>query len=71
VEGVCRVSGLEYALDETFRGGVYEIVIRDVTVGIEKRMPEQRIELNIIDPEELAAQQAALAAQAKGPPKKK
>ena len=65
------MTALEYALDETFRGGVYEIVIRDVTVGIEKRMPEQRIELNIIDPEELAAQQAALAAQAKGPPKKK
>ena len=68
---MCRVTALEYALDETFRGGAYEIVIRDVTVGIEKRMPEQRIELNIIDPEELAAQQAALAAQAKGPPKKK
>lgn len=65
------MSALEYALDEHFRGGVYEIVIRDVTIGIEKRMPEQRIELNIIDPEELAAQQAALAAQAKGPPKKK
>ena len=51
------MSGLDYVLDETFRGGNYEIVIRDVTIGIlpEKRMPEQRIELVIIDPEELAA----------------
>ena len=49
------------------------MIIRDVTVGIlpEKRMNEVRIELTIIDPEELAAQQAALAAQAKGPAKKK
>ena len=73
VEGVCRVSSIEYALDETFRGGSYEIVIRDVTVGIppHKQLSETKIELLIIDPEELAAQQAALAAQAKGPPKKK
>ena len=73
MEGICRVTGLNYVLDESFRGGVYEIIIRDVTVGImpEKRMPENKIELTIIDPEELAAQQAAAAEKAKGPAKKK
>lgn len=73
VEGICKVSDLHYKLDDHFKSGSYEIVVRDITVGIanDKKMPEQRIELTIMDPEELAAQQAALAAQAKGPPKKK
>ena len=69
-----KVSGLTYAVDEHFKGGTYELLIHDVTEGIplEKRMPTQKIELVIIDPEELAAQQAAAAAaQAKGGPAKK
>ena len=48
-------------MNETFRGGNYEIIIRDVTKGITNRMPEIRIELVIIDPEEIAAREAALA----------
>lgn len=73
MEGVCRVTGVNFALDEQFKSGTYEILIKDVTVGIlpEKRLNEIKIDLTIIDPEEVAAQQAAIAAQAKNPPKKK
>ena len=48
-------------LDEHFKSGTYEIIVRDVTLGLpsHKLMPEQKIELVIIDPEELAAAQAA------------
>lgn len=55
-------------MDDHFKGGTYELLIRDVTRGIaeDKKMPEQKIELVIIDPEELAAQQAAAAAAAAG-----
>lgn len=51
------MQGLNYALDEHFKSGTYEIIIRDVTVGIptEKKMHDVKIELVIIDPEELAA----------------
>ena len=51
------MHGLTYQVDDHFKGGSYEIVIRDVTKGIaeDKRMPEQKIELVVIDPEELAA----------------
>ena len=44
-------------VDDQFKGGSYEIQIHDVTEGIpqENRMPSQKIELVIIDPEELAA----------------
>ena len=69
-----KVHGITYQVDEQFKGGTYEIIVRDITKGIapEKRMQEQRIELVVIDPEELAAQQAAAAAAAgaKGAKKK-
>jgi hypothetical protein len=58
-------------LNENFRSGTYEIIIKDVTRGITNKMPDTKIELTIIDPEEIAAQQAAAAAQAKGGAKKK
>ena len=52
--------------------GNYEIIIRDVTKGITNKMGDIKIELVIIDPEEIAAQQAAqAAAQAKPGAKKK
>ena len=70
-----KVHGITYQVDENFKGGNYELIISDVTQGIapEKRMLEQKIELVVIDPEELAAQQAAAAAAAgaKGGAKKK
>ena len=52
-----KVHGITYQVDEQFKGGTYEIIVRDITQGIapEKRMQEQRIELVVIDPEELAA----------------
>jgi hypothetical protein len=55
--GILKLSGLTYQVDDHFKGGNYEIVINDVTAGIplDKRMPSLRIELVIIDPEELAA----------------
>jgi hypothetical protein len=40
VEGVCKVLGINYTLNEKFRGGVYEIVIRDITFGVTSQMPE-------------------------------
>jgi hypothetical protein len=53
-----KVTGLTYVVDDHFKGGSYELHIHDVTDGIaeDKRMPTQKIELVIIDPEELAAQ---------------
>jgi hypothetical protein len=54
-----------------FRMGTYEIIIRDVTKGLQNKMPDIKIELVIIDPEEIAAQQAALAAVSKPQGKKK
>ena len=51
------MQGITYQVDDHFKGGTYELIIRDVTQGIapEKRMLEQKIELVVIDPEELAA----------------
>ena len=67
---MCSIRELSYVVTETFKGGNYEIIIRDVTRGITNKMPEMKLELVIIDPEEIAAAQAAAAA-AKNPPKKK
>eukprot|EP00347_Sterkiella_histriomuscorum_P017342 403349752 len=69
-EGILSVKDLSYTLNESFRGGTYEITIRDVTRGITNKMPDVKVELLIIDPEEILAQQQA-AALAKNPPKKK
>jgi len=54
---VLKVAGLSYVVDDQFKGGTYEMLIRDVTQGItaDKKMQDIRIELVIIDPEELAA----------------
>jgi hypothetical protein len=38
-----------------FRGGQYEIRIRDVTKGITNKMNDLKIELTVIDTEEIAA----------------
>ena len=71
-EGVCSIKELSYHITETFKMGNYEIIIRDVTKGITNKMGDIKIELVIIDPEEIAAQQAAqAAAQAKPGAKKK
>ncbi len=50
------IRELSYALDEKFRSGVYELTITDVTRGITNKMPEVKVEITIIDPEEILAQ---------------
>ena len=52
------VNDVVYHVDEAFKGGNYEILIRDVTLGIaaDRKMEDIKIELVVIDPEELAAQ---------------
>lgn len=70
-EGIVHIKDLEYKTNEIFKGGSYEICVRDITKSVENKMSEVKIELVIIDPEEIAAQ-AQAAAQAKpGPGKKK
>ena len=70
-EGKFTVGNLVYKLDpESFPSGTYEIVVTDVTAGIEasKRLQETRIDLKLIDSEaeaELAATQAAAGKQKK------
>lgn len=69
--GKFSVGDLTYKLDpESFPSGTYEIVITDVTRGIEdsQKLAETRIDLKLIDSEaeaELAATQAAAGKQKK------
>lgn len=61
--GICIVKDLVYELNDTFTGGEYEIIIRDVTKGISNHMPEMRASMKIVDKDaEEAALQAAQAA---------
>ncbi len=47
---------MTYQVTETFKGGNYEIIIRDITKGVLNKMEDTRVELVIIDPEEILAQ---------------
>jgi hypothetical protein len=51
-EGVAAVEGLEFSLNDKFKGGKYEIIVRDKTPYIDERLGEVRISLEIIDPDE-------------------
>ncbi len=53
------MKDLIYSITDTFKMGTYEIIIKDVTKGITNKMNDIKVELVIIDPEELAAQAAA------------
>ena len=67
------VADLEYALDEdTFKGGMYEIVIRDVTRGVpeNERLEPTRLDFKVFDSEAEAEALANAQAQAKGGKKK-
>ena len=46
---------LGFSITDNFKMGKYEILIKDVTKGITKKMNDLKVELTIIDPEELAA----------------
>jgi len=52
-EGVAVIEGIEYSITDEFKGGKYEIIVRDRTPFIEDHLKEIRISLEIIDPEEV------------------
>jgi hypothetical protein len=49
------VKDLAYEITDTFKMGTYEILVRDVTKNVTNKMHDIKIELVIIDPEEIAA----------------
>lgn len=65
------MTGLEYQLDDNFKGGLYELIITDVTKGLDpnKLLPALRIDLKIFD--SVADAEAAAANAAAGKGKKK
>lgn len=71
-KGILQIEDIVYELNEHFKVGMYEIIITDVTVGLEDEFKLQptRIDLKLTDSEaeaELAAQQVV---QTKGGKKK-
>ena len=46
------IEGLQYAINEKFTAGKYDIFVRDVTQSIDTILPEVKIQLEIINPEE-------------------
>lgn len=60
-KGELRVEGITFALGDGFKAGNYEIVISDVTLGIEddEKLLPQRLDLRIFDSEAEAEVQAA------------
>lgn len=67
--GLISIEGLTYEFTEgQFESGAYEIVITDVTKGIEesKLLPPMRLDIKIIDSEAEAEMAAAQAAAGKG-----
>ena len=65
-----HVKDITFETGEDFKGGVYEVTVRDITKSIDNKMADVKIELTIHDPQEAAAQ-AQAAAQAKAAPAKK
>ena len=51
-EGVILLEGLQYSLNDEFKGGKYEIIIKDITPFIQDHLNEVKITLEIIDPED-------------------
>jgi hypothetical protein len=71
-KGYLNVEGLKYELiPEKFKAGTYEIVITDVTSGIENHLEPMRMDLKVFDSEVEAAELAEQAAAAKAGGKKK
>jgi hypothetical protein len=54
-EGIVNVKEIAYSVTDTFKGGNYEILVRDVTRGVQNKMSDLKIELVIVDPEEILA----------------
>lgn len=57
-KGFLSVEGLTYALSDTFKAGNYEIVITDVTQGIENHLESMRMDIKVFDSEAEAAELA-------------
>lgn len=69
--GIVSVRDLSYKSNEEFKMGQYQIIIRDISKSVRWNAPEITVFLTIIDPEELAAIEAAEKAAKAGPGKKK
>ena len=67
-EGKLKMVNLEYQLDDTFKGGLYELIVRDVTEGLEeaKLLPTLKIDLKVFDSVAEAELAAVNAAAGKG-----
>ena len=71
-KGILNVEGLKFELiPEKFKAGTYEIVVTDVTKGIENHLEQMRMDLKVFDSEVEAAELAEQAAAAKAGGKKK
>ena len=55
-------------MDEQFKGGLYELIITDVTTGLDQRkiLPQLKIDLKVFDSGAEAEAAAANAAAGKG-----
>ena len=71
-KGFLKVEDLKFELiPEKFKSGTYEIVIKDVTDGIQNHLEPMRMDLKVFDSEAEAAELAEQAAAAKAGGKKK
>ena len=71
-KGETKIENLSFNIDpETLPSGQYEVVIRDITHGIEEsaRREEKRLDLKLLN-SEVEAELAAAAAPVKGGKKK-
>lgn len=51
-EGIVLIEGLQYALNDKFTAGKYDIFVRDVTQSMKTILPEIKLVLEIINPDE-------------------
>ena len=70
--GKTCISDLEFVIDDNFKSGLYEIVITDVTPGLDEneRLYETRLDFKIFDSEADAEALAQAQAAGKGGKKK-
>lgn len=51
-EGVVKIENLKFEIKDGLKGGKYDIIVRDVTNKIKDHLPDIKISLEIINPEE-------------------
>lgn len=66
--GVIKTPGLTFKFDEKFQSGTYDIIIKDITKGLQakQRLGQVKIEFKIFDSNTDAEMFAAQTAAAKG-----